>query len=133
MNATTIMFVVLMASAGSMMRRRGGMSARSASAPCGSILSSVFARCFFVQALTILLCASSAAGALPHGWERGVDLSAYWWTDLRGEPFQRSLTDAKLKAHARTVTLVVTWYQPSAAETTIARSRGSKAVCRGSK
>jgi hypothetical protein len=75
---------------------------------------------------------------LPAQWQKALNVTAFWWSDLSGKHFRKWLDEAKNGAHADTVVFVVTWYQRFSARsgrvdhlnsTTIAPSYGSKKRC----
>jgi len=69
-----------------------------------------------IAALALLLSALAAApsahaGQLPAGWQKGLNVTGFWWSDFQGPSFKRWLSLAKTSAHANQVTFVVSWYQ----------------------
>jgi hypothetical protein len=83
--------------------------------------------------------AGAKVAPLPSQWQKGVNVTAYWWTDLSGHRFATWLKRARTQVHADRVTFVVTWYQRFSAKsqrvdhlnaTTIAPSYGSRRTCK---
>jgi len=106
-------------------------------APARSLPSRDMRRLALLLSLTGLLGAVAAAGAgpasattpLPAQWQKGLNVTAFWWSDLSGKTFRTWLQRARTRAHADTVTFVVTWYQPTLGSTKIAPSYGTKRSC----
>lgn len=71
----------------------------------------------------------ATAAPLPAQWQKGLNVTAFWWSDLSTTTFRTWLKRARTRAHADTVTFVVTWYQPTLGSTKIAPSYGTKKTC----
>ena len=83
--------------------------------------------------------AGARVSPLPAQWQKGVNVTAFWWTDLSGKRFAHWLKAARTQVHADRVTFVVTWYQRFSRHsgrvdhlnaTTIEPSYGSARRCR---
>jgi hypothetical protein len=85
-------------------------------------------RCALIAAAFVVLVPARAA-ALPPTWERGLNITAYWWQDLTGKRFATWLKRARDDERARWVTFVTPWYQDDVRSTQLRTSPGSHQLC----
>ncbi len=82
-----------------------------------------------IATVLIALLAPASGHALPPTWERGLNVTAYWWQDLTGKRFNQWIKRARDDERARWVTFVFPIYQDGLQSTQLRTSPGSARDC----